>query len=185
MINANDLKNGKIIKVDGELYIVTGFQHTKPGKGPAYMKVKLKHLLKSNVIEKTFRALEKLEDVFVEKKTMEYLYKSDNEYILMDKQTYDQIPITRDYIGDAELLMKEGMDLEVQFYEGKPINIILPTFVKLKVVQTEPGAKGDTVTGAMKMAKLETGLAIQVPLFINEGEIIKVDTRDNSYNERA
>jgi len=116
---------------------------------------------------------------------MEYLYKSDNEYTLMDKQTYDQIPITRDYIGDAELLMKEGMDLEVQFYEGKPINIILPTFVKLKVVQTEPGAKGDTVTGAMKMAKLETGLAIQVPLFINEGEIIKVDTRDNSYNERA
>ena len=185
MVSANNIKNGMIIKVDNELYIINSFQHTKPGKGPAYMKVKLKHLTKDNVIEKTFRASEKLEDIYVERKSMQYLYKSDNEYIFMDKQDYEQIPISEDYLDESEQFMKEGMDIEVQFYQGKPISIVLPIFVNLKVIQTEPGAKGDTVSGAMKPAKLETGLTIQVPLFINEGETIKVDTRDKSYNERA
>ena len=185
MISANDLKNGVVIKVDNELYTVIGFQHTKPGKGPAYMKMKLKHLTKANVTEKTFRALEKVENIYVERKTMQYLYKSDNEYIFMDKQDYEQITISGDYLDDSEQLMKEGMDIEVQLYQGKLIAVVLPTFVELKVIETEPGVKGDTVTGAMKPAKLETGLNIRVPLFINEGDVIKVDTRDHSYNERA
>jgi len=185
LISGNDLKNGTVIKTGGELFIVTGAQHIKPGKGPAYMKVKLKHLTKANVIEKTFRANEKIENVYVERKTMQFLYKADNEHIFMDKETYDQISITEDYLKGLTQLMKEGTDLEVQFYEEKPISVLLPTFVELKVIQTEPGVKGDTVTGAMKPAKLETGLTLQVPLFINEGDIIKVDTRDRSYNERA
>ena len=185
MVSGNDLKNGMVIKSDGEMYIVTSVMHTKPGKGPAYMKVKLKHLTKANVIEKTFRAMEKIEKIYIERKTMQYLYKSDNEYIFMDKETYDQIPISGDYLTGSEQLMKEGIDIEVQFHENKPISVLIPTFVKLKVVKTEPGMKGDTVQGALKPAKLETGLEIQVPLFINEGEVIKVDTRDKSYSERA
>lgn len=185
MISANDIKNGMIIKVDNELFIITNFQHTKPGKGPAYMKVKLKNLLKGNVVEKTFRSNEKVENAYVERKGMQYLYKSDNEYIFMDQQTYEQIHLEEDYLQGSELLIKEGMNLEVQFYQGKPISVLMPTFIQLQVTQTEPGVKGDTVSNVMKPAKLETGLEVQVPLFINEGDVIKVDTRDKSYNERV
>ncbi len=185
MVNGNELKNGNVIKSDGELYIVISAMHTKPGKGPAYMKVKLKHLTKANVIEKTFRSNEKIETAYIERKTMQYLYKSDDEYIFMDKKDYEQIPVSEDHIEGLQQLMKEGIDIEVQFYENKPISVVLPTFVALKVAGTEPGVKGDTVQGAMKPAKLETGLELQVPIFIKEGDSIKVDTRDKSYSERA
>lgn len=185
MINANDLKNGMIIKVGDELYIVSGFQHTKPGKGPAYMKTKLKNLIKGNVIEKTFRSNEKIENVYIERKSMQFLYEADGEYIFMDQENYEQLHLNKEYLKGSELLLKEGVNLEVQFYQENPISVIFPTFVELKVNQTEPGVKGDTVSNVMKPARLETGLQIQVPLFINEGDIIKVDTRDKSYNERV
>ncbi len=185
MINANDLKNGMIIKVNDELYIVSGFQHTKPGKGPAYMKTKLKNLIKGNVVEKTFRSNEKIENVYIERKSMQFLYEADGEYIFMDQENYEQLHLNQEYLKGSELLLKEGVNLEVQLHQGNPISVIFPTFVELKVNQTEPGVKGDTVSNVMKPAKLETGLQIQVPLFINEGDIIKVDTRNNSYNERV
>ncbi|MBU1077236.1 MAG: elongation factor P [Spirochaetes bacterium] len=185
MINANDIKNGMILKVGGELCIVSGFQHTKPGKGPAYLKVKLKNLLKGKVTEKTFRTGEKLEDAYVERKTAQFMYKADNEYIFMDQEDYEHIHLNSSYLDGDENLLKEGETIEIQFYENNPISVLLPTFVKLKVISTEPGMKGDTVSSTLKPAKLETGLEVQVPLFINEGDIIKVDTRDKSYSERA
>ncbi len=185
MIAANSLKNGNVIDLDGEFYIVVGYQHVKPGKGPAYMKVKLKNLVKGNVIEKTFRSTEKINDVYIERKPMQYLYNSGNEYIFMDQETYEQIALSEEYIGDSANLLKEGEVVEVQFYKNNPISVILPTFVELEVVETEPGVKGDTVSGAMKPAKVETGLTVNVPLFVNVGDKIKVDTRDNSYVERV
>jgi len=185
LINANDLKNGMVIKVDNEMFIVVGYQHTKPGKGPAYMKVKLKHITKGNVVEKTFRSTEKIENVYIERKPMQFLYKSDNEFVFMDNNTYEQISISQDNLEGMEGFLKEGMDVEIQFYKNNPISVILPTFVELKVIKTEPGVKGDSVSTATKPAQLETGITIQVPLFINEGDIIKVDTRTKSYSERA
>jgi elongation factor P len=149
------------------------------------MKVKLKHLTRENVVEKTFRSNEKIENAHVDRKTMQYLYQQDNEYIFMDNESYEQFPIAGDMLAGNELLMKEGINFDLMFYEGKAISIQMPTFINLKIIETEPGIKGDTVSGAMKPAKLETGLVIQVPLFINDGETIKVDTRDKSYNERA
>ncbi len=185
MIAANSLKNGNVIKVDDEFFTVVGLQHVKPGKGPAYMKVKLKNLIKGTVIEKTFRSTEKVEDVYIERKPMQYLYNNGDEYVFMDQENYEQISLSADYIGDSANLLKEGEILEVQFFQDKPISVIMPTFVELKVTHTDPGVKGDTVSGAMKPATLETGITINVPLFINEGDVIKVDTRENTYVERV
>ncbi len=185
MIDGNDLKYGTVIKVDGKLYIVLETQHVKPGKGPAYIKAKLKNFFEGNVLEKTFRSSEKVEDVYIDRRHMQFLYKSDGEYVFMDSENYEQISLNNELIGDSENFMKDGMELEVQFYEDKPISVILPTFVELKVIKTEPGLKGDTVSSPLKPATLETGAEVMVPLFVNEGDVIKIDTRNNAYVERV
>ncbi len=185
MIAANSLKNGNVIKTDDNFFTVVGLQHVKPGKGHAYMKVKLKNLVKGNVVEKTFRAMEKVEDVYIDRKPMQYLYNNGDEYVFMDQESYEQISLSKDYIGDSVNLLKEGEILEIQFFKETPISVNMPTFVELKVTHTDPGIKGDTVSGALKPATLETGITINVPLFINEGDVIKVDTRENSYVERV
>lgn len=185
MIDANDLRYGIVIKNENKLYLVIETQHVKPGKGPAYVKAKLKNFLEGNVIEKTFRSNEKIEDVYIERRNMQFLYKSGNEYTFMDNKTYEQITLTEEMIGDASKFLKEGMNVDIQFYNENPISVVLPTFVELKVVSTEPGVKGDTVSSPTKPATLETGVTVMVPLFINEGDIIKIDTRTNTYIERV
>ncbi|MBN1897438.1 MAG: elongation factor P [Spirochaetes bacterium] len=185
MIEANNLKNGVIIRLENELFLVQGTQHVKPGKGPAYIKTKLKNFLKGNVLEKTFRSSEKVDDVYVDRRNMQFLYATGDEFTFMDNQTYDQITLSSKFLDSAKGYLKEGMNVDVLFLEEKPISVDIPIFVELEVVSTEPGLKGDTVSTPMKPAQVETGATVMVPLFINVGQKIKIDTRSNTYIERA
>ncbi|MGM0366203.1 MAG: elongation factor P [Actinomycetota bacterium] len=184
MITTNDLKKGMTVEYEGQLYKVLFFQHVKPGKGQAFVKTKLKNLLSGATIEKTFRAGEKIEQAILDTKKMQYLYK-DQHYIFMDTQTYEQIPLSQNSIEEKEDFLKENMEVSVVFYKGKPIEVELPIFLEAEVVKTQPGLKGDTVGSSTKPAKIETGADVQVPLFINEGDIIKIDTRSGEYIERV
>jgi len=184
LINANDLRRGVMIKVDDELFIVLSFQHVKPGKGGAFVKTKLRNIKKNIIIEKTFRAGEKVEDIFIEKRKMQYLYNDGDNSIFMDIDNYEQESIPDQFIEDELKFLKEGQEVDVTFYEGEIISVELPTFVELKVTHTEPGLKGDTATTTFKPATIETGTIIQVPLFINEGDTLKIDTRTGEYIER-
>jgi elongation factor P len=161
------------------------FQHVKPGKGGAFVRTKIKHLRTGRVLERTFRSGERLDEAEVEDKKMQYLYQDGEQFIFMDQETYDQIPFTAAQIGDARKYLKENLDVDVVFWRGKPINIELPPFITAVVSQCDPGLKGDTASGATKPATLETGAVVQVPLFIREGESIRVDTRTNVYVERV
>ncbi|NLM69021.1 MAG: elongation factor P [Firmicutes bacterium] len=185
MISVNDLRTGLTIKVEGDVYSVIEFLHVKPGKGAAFVRTKLRNVKTGAVREMTFRAGERVERAIVETKQMQFLYSSGDEYFFMDTNTYDQISLTKDDLGDAPNYLLENMTIGIQFYEGAPIGIDLPTTVNLRVVQTEPGFRGDTATGATKPATLETGITVQVPLFIEQDEIIKVDTRTGEYLSRA
>ncbi len=185
MIIANDLRRGVIIKVDEELFVVLGFQHVKPGKGGAFVKAKLRNLKKDITIEKSFRAGEKVEDIFIEKRKMQYLYNDGESSIFMDMETYEQVSIPDNVLEEELKLLKEGQEVDVSFYEGEIISVELPTFVELAVTHTEPGLKGDTATTTFKPATIETGTTIQVPLFINEGDVLKIDTRTGEYIERV
>lgn len=185
MISVNDLRTGLTIKVEGDVYSVIEFLHVKPGKGAAFVRTKLRNVKTGAVREMTFRAGERVERAIVETKQMQFLYSSGDEYFFMDTNTYDQISLTKDDLGDAPNYLLENMTIGIQFYEGAPIGIDLPTTVNLRVVQTEPGFRGDTATGATKPATLETGITVQVPLFIEQDEIIKVDTRTGEYISRA
>ena len=185
MIIANDLRRGVIIKVDGDLYAVLDFQHTKPGKGGAFVKAKLRNLTKNSIVDKTFRSTEKVEDVFIEKRKMQYLYNDGENAVFMDLESYEQEHVPNDFIEDQLKFLKEGEEVDVDFYENQIISIELPTFVTLKITHTEPGVRGDTATAAYKPAVVETGAQVQVPLFVNEGDIIKIDTRTGEYIERA
>jgi elongation factor P len=173
-----------MIKVDDELFIVLSFQHVKPGKGGAFVKTKLRNIKKNIIIEKTFRAGEKVEDIFIEKRKMQYLYNDGDNSIFMDIDNYEQESIPDQFIEDELKFLKEGQEVDVTFYEGEIISVELPTFVELKVTHTEPGLKGDTATTTFKPATIETGTIIQVPLFINEGDTLKIDTRTGEYIER-
>jgi len=185
MITANDLRPGKAFELDGELYIVTSFQHIKPGKGSPFVRVKMRGIKSNVTTERTFRPDEKLQDAFLEHKRMQYLYKSDNDYIFMDTETFEQIILKEEEIEDeAKYLIENGM-VDILFYNNQPIGIELPTSIELKVIKSEPGVKGDTAQGGSKSATLETGLTIQVPLFVEEGDIIKIDTRTGEYIERV
>ncbi len=184
MINANDLRRGVMIKVDDELFIVLSFQHVKPGKGGAFVKTKLRNIKKNIIIEKTFRAGEKVEDIFIERRKMQYLYNDGGNSIFMDIDNYEQESIPDQFIEDELRFLKEGQEVDVTFYEGEIISVELPTFVELKVTHTEPGLKGDTATTTFKPATIETGTIIQVPLFINENDTLKIDTRTGEYIER-
>jgi elongation factor P len=173
-----------IMKVDGELYSIAEFQHVKPGKGGAFVRTKLKHIPDGYVVDKTFRAGEKIEEVRVERRTYQYLYNTEAIYYLMDAETYEQILLPRSLVEDSLPYLKENANVTVLMDGEKPIAIELPLFVELEVAETEPGVRGDTAQGGSKSAKLETGAVISVPLFIEVGDVLKVDTRTGRYIER-
>lgn len=184
-LDTSDIHNGLKIEIDGTPYVITYFQHVKPGKGGAFVRTKVKNILTGRTVERTFRSGEKFQPADVEERSMQYLYNDGESCIFMDAQTYDQIPISDEVIGrDAKFLL-ENAEVDVLFYKGKPINIELPSFIEVNIAQSDPGVKGDTSSGATKPATLETGAVIQVPLFIKEGEKVRVDTRTGEYCERV
>lgn len=185
MAQASSFRSGMVLEIDGDLWSISEAQLIQPGKGGAFVRTKLKNMKTGRVVDKTFRSEEKVKDVRVERKTMQYLYSDGQSYFFMDENTYEQVSVNQDFIGDAVNYLLEGNQVEILFHEVTPIGIDLPFFVELKVVETEPGMKGDTVSGATKPAKLETGAVVQVPLFIEEGEFLKIDTRTNEYVERV
>jgi elongation factor P len=185
MYSTSDFRKGLKIEFKGDPYVIVDFLHVKPGKGGAFVRTKIKNLITGRVLEETFRSGEKLGRPNVEEKNMQYLYLDNQGYCFMDNETYDQLFLDAEQVGDAKGFLKENIDVYVQFYNGKAIGLDLPTTVTLAVVQSDPGVKGDTATGATKPATLETGLVVQVPLFINEGDILKIDTRTSAYLERA
>lgn len=185
MISVNDFKTGLTVEVDGDIFSVIDFQHVKPGKGAAFVRSKLKNLRNGNVVEKTFRAGENIGRAHVENRQVQYLYNSGNEYTFMDNETYDQFNLDRKQLEWELNFLKENMNVNISSYQGEIIGISMPNSVELKVIETEPGIKGNTATGATKNAKLETGLNVQVPLFINEDDVLLIDTRDGHYISRA
>jgi len=185
MIPANDLRAGVTFEIDGGLYVVISFQHIKPGKGSPFVRVKIKNLDTGNIVERTFRPEEKFKKAFLERKKMQYLYREGESYVFMDLETYDQVSLSSDDVGDTVNFLKDNLELTIVFYKGRPVSLDLPTFVELKITHAEPGVKGDTATTAMKTVTLETGYKLNVPLFVNEGDIIKVDTRSGEYLERV
>ncbi|MCR4428933.1 MAG: elongation factor P [Caldiserica bacterium] len=185
MISSNDLRPGTTIEIDGEVWVVVQFQHVKPGKGSAFVRTKIKNVETGNVIEKTFRAGERLTRAFLDHKQMQFLYAVKDEYLFMDMDTYEQVSLKKEEIEDAALYLKEGMMIDVLYYKGKHIGVEPPVFVELEVVETEPSFKGDTAQGSSKPAKLETGAIVQVPFFVEVGDVIKIDTRTGEYVERV
>lgn len=181
MATTNDLKNGLVLNIDNQLWSVVEFQHVKPGKGPAFVRTKLKNVVNGKVVEKTFNAGLKIETANVDKRDMQYLYHDGDGFVFMDTQSYDQITINETVVGDAVNFMLENQNAIVAVYEGEPLYVELPANVELVIEYTEPGLQGDRSSGGTKPAKLETGYEIQVPLFIEAGTKVKVDTRDGSY----
>jgi len=180
-----DIKNGLVIELDKQLFTIVEFLHVKPGKGGAFVRTKLKNVITGRVLDRTFRSGEKIEVVKLEDRGMQYLYSEEDSYIFMDQETFDQINIPGEVLGDDAKFMKEGEIIKVYLHEDKPIITELPNFINLKIVECEPGLKGDTVSNVTKPATLETGAVVQVPLFIEEGEVIRVDIRTGQYLERA
>ncbi|NKB67147.1 MAG: elongation factor P [Candidatus Latescibacteria bacterium] len=185
MASTTDFRNGFTMVIDGTIFTIVEFQHVKPGKGNAFVRTKLKNLQTGAVLERTFRSGDKVENVRVEKREMQYLYTDGDVFNFMDTETYDQIALGDDIVGDESKLLKENDTAFVLVAHDKPISIELPNFVQLEVTQTEPGVKGDTATGASKSATLETGAVVMVPLFINQGDVLKIDTRTGDYVERV
>lgn len=185
MISTNDFRNGVTIELDGEVYQVVDFLHVKPGKGSAFVRSKLKNIKTGAVLERTFRAGEKVTRAHLERRETQYLYQSGEQYFFMDNTSYEQVPMDKDQVGDAVRFLKENMTLWLLMYEGQCMGIDLPTAVDLAVASTPPGVRGDTASGGTKPATLETGTIVQVPLFIEQGEVIRVDTRTGQYVERV
>jgi elongation factor P len=185
LISANELRRGMMIRMAGDLYAVISYQHVKPGKGPAFVRVKVRHIKKNSNVEKTLRPDEKIEDVYIDRRKMQYLYSDGDSVVFMDLESYEQETVALDRVQDEMRFLKEGLEVDVSFYEGEIISIDLPIFVELHVMHTEPGLKGDTATTTYKPAEMETGAKIQVPLFINEGDVVKIDTRTGEYMERV
>ncbi len=185
MATTNDLKNGMVLNLDGQLWSVVWFQHHKPGKGGAVMRTKLKSVMSGKIVDKTFNADVRVDVANVDKRTMTYLYHDGDSYVFMDSDTYEQTHVSPDVVGDMSHFMLENQDATVAVHEGIPLYIELPASVELKIEYTEPGLQGDRSTGGTKPARLETGFDIAVPLFITTGEVVKVDTRDGSYLGRV
>ncbi|MEO8107284.1 MAG: elongation factor P [Actinomycetes bacterium] len=185
MATTNDLKNGLVLNIDGGLWAVVEFQHVKPGKGGAFVRTKLKNVLSGKVVDKTFNAGVKVETASVDKREMQYLYQDGEDFVFMDTASYDQMHVQGPTVGDASNFMLEGQNATVAVHEGNPLYIELPASVELEITYTEPGLQGDRSTGGSKPATLETGFEVAVPLFITQGEKIRVDTRDGSYLGRA
>ena len=185
MINVNDIKNGMTILFEGNIYTVLEFSHVKPGKGAAFVQAKLKNLRTGSIIEKRFNSGVKLEKAMINKVGMQFLYASGDTYNFMNMETYEQIELTKDQLGDSVNYLTEGLDVLISFYEGELLGIILPAQVNLKVAKTEPAVKGNTTNNATKDAIMETGLLVKVPLFIEQDEVIAVYTADGKYASRA
>lgn len=181
MVSATELKRGMVIKMDGELYTVVDYQHVTPGNWRGMVQAKLKSQKQGSIVQKRFRSTDKVEDIFLEHRSMEYLYRDGDNYCFMDTENYEQIMLPEEAVKDAILYMTLNSQAKIAFYEGKALSIELPTSVTLKIVETDPGMKGDTVVNVYKPAKLETGLIVKVPLFVNNGETIKVDTRTGEF----
>ncbi len=180
-----DFRKGLKIELSGEPFIIVDFQHVKPGKGGAFVRTKLKSLARGNVLDKTFRSGEKVDVPDLEQRYVSYLYKDGSNYCFMDNNTYEQISMAEDQIGEAIWYLKENTQIDVLFHNKIPISVELPLFLELKVVETDPGVKGNTASGGSKPARLETGATIQVPLFINEGDMVRVNTKTGEYIERV
>lgn len=185
MITAGDFRNGVTFEMDGNVYQIIEFQHVKPGKGAAFVRTKIKNVIAGSVVEKTFNPTEKFPTAFIERKDMEYSYNDGDLYYFMDPETYELVPINASDLSDNFKFVKENMTCKILSYKGKVFGVEPPTFVTLQVTKTDPGFKGDTATNATKPATLETGAEIKVPLFIDEGEMINVDTRTGEYMSRA
>lgn len=185
MITSNDLRPGVTIEIDGKVWQVVEFQHVKPGKGAAFVRAKIKNLETGAVVERTWNAGEKVQEGRVDRHQMQYLYESEGSYCFMDNETYEQLELQKETLGSAINFLKEEMNVTMMMFQNRVIGIDLPAAVELKVVETDPGVRGDTATGGSKPATLETGYVVKVPLFINEGEVLQIDTRTGDYIGRA
>jgi len=185
LIDTSDFRNGLSIQLDGDIFTIVEFQHVKPGKGGAFVRTKLKNIKTGGVTDKTFRAGERMEQAILERKPMRYIYEQDGDYYLMDLESFEQVPVRRDLIGEPVKYLRENEQVGVLFHGGNIIGVELPFTVELEVVETDPGVRGDTASGGSKPARLETGAVIQVPFFVNVGDRIKVDTRTDAYLERV
>ena len=184
-VGTSQFRNGLKIELDGVPFVIVYFQHVKPGKGGAFVRTKVKNLKTGRVLDRRFRAGERVEVADVDDRKMQFLYRDGDQLVFMDSESYDQIPFSSDQVGDAKKFLLENLVVDVLFWRGQPINIELPAFVEAAVSECEPGIKGDTASGATKPATLETGAVVQVPLFVKEGERIRVDTRTGQYVERV
>ncbi len=185
MISAGEFRKGLTVEIDGQVWLIVDFQHVKPGKGAAFVRTKLKNVMAGNVLERSFNPTEKFPRAMIERKEMQYLYEDSGIYYFMDNETYEQLPLNHDQCEDALKYVKEEMVVTVMSYKGVVFAVEPPNFVNLKIVDTEPGFRGDTATAGNKPATLETGLKVMVPLFINNGETIRIDTRTDTYIERV
>lgn len=185
MISSNDFRPGVHVLLDGEMYMIIASDHVKVGRGPAYVKAKIRNTKTGATTERTFRAGERVPLVYLERKTMQYLYTTGDEFVMMDKSTYEQLSLPRALIGEGVRFLAENMDLTVVFHDETPIAVELPNAVDLRIVETAPGFRGDTVSGGTKPATLQTGAVVQVPLFVMQGEVVRIDTRTGNYIERV
>ena len=185
MITAGEFRKGITIEIDGQVWIIVEFQHVKPGKGAAFVRTKIKNIMTGGVLERTFNPTEKMPRAHVETKEMQYLYNDGELYYFMDNETFEQLPLSAEQVEDALKFVKENESVTIRFFKGQAFSVEPPNFVELEVMDTEPGFKGDTATNTYKPATTETGAIVQVPLFINAGERIRVDTRTGEYMERA
>ena len=185
MIAAGDFRNGSTFELDGQVFQVVEFQHVKPGKGAAFVRTKMKNVITGSTVERTFNPSDKMPKAHIERQDMQYLYNDGGLYYFMDVETYEQLPISQETLGDALKFVKENMIVKTLSHKGNIFGVEAPTFVELEVTQTDPGYKGDTATGASKPATLETGATVKVPLFVNQGDVVKIDTRTGEYMERV
>lgn len=185
MISAGDFKNGVTVEIDGNIYQILEFQHVKPGKGAAFVRTKLKNIISGGVVEKTFRPTEKFPKAHIDRKDMQYLYRDGDLFNFMDVETYDQIALNEDVVGDSLKFVKENEVVKICSHNGNVFSVEPPLFVELAITETEPGFKGDTAQGATKPATVETGVIVMVPLFVEQGDVLKIDTRSGEYLSRV
>ena len=185
MISTNEFKTNVTVTIDGDPWQVVEFQHVKPGKGAAFVRAKMRNMSTGAVVERTFNAGERLPKARIERRTMQYLYESDGMFVFMDNETYEQTELSKETLGSALNFLQENMDVKIMSYENRVLGVDLPNTVNLTVVETEPGIKGDTATGGSKNATMNTGYVVKVPLFINEGDVLAIDTRTGDYISRA
>jgi len=184
-VDTSQFRNGLKIELAGEPFVIVYFQHVKPGKGGAFVRTKLKNIKTGRVVDRRFRAGERVDEADIEDRKMQYLYQDGDQLVFMDSETYEQTPFSAEQVGDARKFLKENLDVDVLFWRGKPLNVELPNFVEAVITECEPGEKGDTASNVTKPATLETGAVVQVPLFIKQGTTIRVDTRSGEYVERV